>query len=555
MKGALFFLTISLMFVVAMFTLFPFGAHVDGDTGYYFSMAVQIAEKGIFDIREIFAPIGYPLLLNVAKYVFIGNFLKGAFFINVICFLFVLFFLAEEVTESAERHISLIERIYSVILLFVILFIQYFNSRILFSAWPEALFISFSVASLYFIGRYRKNGSYPIYSAACALTFFVAAWYCKYVGIVGVAVFLLIFGLLTFQAKLSIRTVLVRSGALFVVLSALVTPAAVKNYLRMGNVLGAMASPNHPQYILLKFGNLNNYFNRVFEFFNNIFAHLLSPFYLIRYLDLFVVILMIMSGIAIFWVFSMNFRLNKDSNGLIERLFLIKHVEWYIWGTAYTCAMMIKLLAGGFSMQAMSRYASLLIPIICLFMIDLVLKLNFTCRRIVFPMLITLFSVLCINSIYINLPDYSQVPVKPDINNYHNLRGYPEFKQMQEMLNKVEAVYFLPRRNNWPIADKFYALFPCKEFYVSRKWSRRAYNEKIYPIPKFNTPFAVVSDYEADKVLPFITGKGEIISGTTILGFSIFLVNPYDTSIIASTKIADDRCSYLGHGFISHGCR
>lgn len=543
------------MFVVVIFALFPFGAHIDGDTGYYFSMAVQAAKNGIFEIREILAPIGYPLLLNLASYFFIGDFLKGALFINAVCFFLVFFLVVRESTETSKGYYTLIERIYTIILLFVILFKQYFDSRILFSAWAEAPFIALTVGGLYFMGRIRKDRHYPNFTAICALTFFVAAWYCKYVGVVGVVVFFLYLGLLMFQFKLSIWTVMLRIAALFVVLLVLVAPAAIDNYTRTSNVLGGMASPHHPQYIFIKFKLVDNYLYRVFEFFNDIFAHLLSPFYLIRYPDLLIVILALLSAVAVFWVFGADFRSDKNSKGLIGRIFNIKHIEWYIWGAAYTGAMTIKLLASNFSTQAMSRYASLLIPIVCLFTIDFIRTLKHAGRRIVFPMLITIFTVLCIISIYVNLPDYSQVPEKIDINNYHNLRGYPQFKQMQKMLNKVESIYFLPRRNNWPIADKFYALFPCKEFYVSRDWSHRGYNEKIYPIPKFNAPYALISDYEADEVLRFITGKGEIVKGITVLGFSIYLVKPYDTSLRASTHSAEDRSSYLGHGFISHGCR
>jgi hypothetical protein len=555
MKRALIFITISLVFVVAMFTLFPFGAHIDGDTGYYFSMAVQITEENIFAVRETMAPIGYPLVLNLAKYLFSGDFLTGALFINIICFLFVLYFLIKEVTDNSKGYMSLIDRIYSVVLLFTILFIQYFNSRILFSAWPETLFIAFSVAGQYFIGRFIKNKSHLNYYAIYSLIFFVAAWYCKHVGIIGVAVLFLIFGLQSFRVKRSIWALIVRSAPLLAVLFALVTPAAIRNFLRSGNILGEMANPNSPQYVLLNFGNLDNYFNRVFEFFNNIFAHLLSSFYLIRYPDLLIGILLIVVGIAILWSFYVNFRFAKATKGQVESFFLKKNFQWYAWGTAYIFAMIIKLLSGGFSTQAMSRYASLLIPFVCFFMIDFVMMINSKRRRIVFPLLIALFTVLGIHSIYINLPDYSQIPKKFYINNYHNLRGYSDYRQIRKMLNEVEAIYFLPKKNNWPIADKFYALFPCKEFYVSRKWSREAYNEKIYPIPKFNTPFAVISDYEADEVLPFIAGKGEIVRRTTILGLSICLVNPYGRSLNESIQITDERSSYLGHGFISHGCR
>jgi hypothetical protein len=555
MKSVLIYTAIALLFAIAIFALFPFGAHIDGDTGYYFSMAVQISENGIFGLREIRAPMGYPLLLNVAKYLFIGDFLQGALFINVICFSLVFILLAKMVTETGKEHLPLLERIYSVILLFVILLMQYFNSRILFSAWPETPFITFTVAGLYFIGQLRKNESYTNFSTVCALTFFVAAWYCKYVGVVGVVVFFLFSGLLTLQDKRSIWTAMVKSGALLVVLSVLVIPAAVRNYLKTGNVLGSMANPNQSQYIFMKFEILDNYSNRVFEFFNNIFAHLVSSFYLVKYPDLVVGIFAVLLGFTIFWIFRANFRSDKDAIGLIQRLFFIRHIEWYIWGTAYICAMMIRLLSHNFTTQAMSRYASLLIPIVSLIIIDFIGTLKPAGRRIVFPILITIFTVLYIISINSNLPDYSQVPKRIYINNFHNLRGYPQFKQMQEMLYKIESVYFLPRRNNWPIADKFYALFPCKEFYVSRKWSHGGYNEKIYPIPKFNAPYAVISDYEADEVLRFITGKGEIIEGNTVLGFSIFLVKPYNTFLRRSIHSTEDRSSYLGHGFISHGCR
>ncbi|MFC1881137.1 hypothetical protein ACFL2S_06535 [Thermodesulfobacteriota bacterium] len=555
MRSALIFITIALMFVFLIFALFPFGAHIDGDTGDYFAMTVQAVENGIFGIRQVHYPMGYPLLLGLARYVFIDDFLKGALFINAVSFFLVFFILVRESTETGNGRLPWIERIYSVILLFWILFTQYFNSRILFSAWAEAPFIAFSVVGLYFLGRSRKNRPYPNFAAFCALTFFVAAWYCKYVGVVGILVFFIVI-LLMFQAQRSIWIAMLKGTALLGLLSVLVAPAAVLNYLRTGNVLGPMASSHNAASIHIKFSILDNYLDRVFEFFGNIFTHLLSSIYLARYPDLLIGILVFMSALAVFWVFGADFlSSDKDSNGLIARFLIIRHIEWYIWVAAYTAAMIIKLLAHDFSTQAMSRYASLLIPIVCLLTIDWIRMLKPVKQRIIFPMLITIFSVLCIISIFVNLPNYSQVPKKIYINNYHNLRGYPQFKQIQEMLNEVEAVYFLPRRNNWPIADKFYAFFPCKEFYVSRDWAKGMYDEKIYTIPKFNASYAVVSDYEADEVLRFITGKGVIIKGTTILGFSIYLVKPYDTLLKAPIAGAEERNRYLGQGFISHGCR
>lgn len=554
MKNAFSYITIAVIFMVGIIVFFPFGAHIDGDTGYYFSMAVQAANNGIFEIRETLAPMGYPLLLNVARYFFIGDFLKGALIINAICFLLVLFFVARESTETVKDYFSPLEQIYTIMLLFLVLFKQYFDSRILFSAWAETPFIAFTAGGLYFMSRIRKDRHYYNFMAFWALTFFVAAWYCKFVGVVGIAVFFLYLGLLMFQFKPSIGTVMLRIAALFGILFVFVAPAVINNYIRTGHVLGVMANPQRTQSIFIKLKLLDNYLNRVVEFFNDIFAHLLSSFYLIKYPDLLIGILALLSAVAFYWVFRTDFQPDKNSKGLIGKLFNIKHIEWYIWGAAYTGAMMLKLLAFNFSTQAMSRYASPLIPVVSIFIIDFIGKFRPMGRRLFFPMIITLFTVLCVVSMSVNLPDYSQSPKKVAINNSYNLRGYPQFRQIQEMLNKVESVYFLPRRKNWPIADKFYALFPCKEFYVSRDWSAE-YFEKIYPIPKLKTPYAVISDYEAEKVLPFIDGKGEIVEETIVLGFSIYLVEPYAIYLQPPLPSGTDRNRYLGHGFISHGCR
>lgn len=557
MKNVVINIVIAILLVISGFFLFPFGAHIDGDTGYYFAMAAQMASNGFTKISEPMASVGYPLLLNMARTIFNGDFLKGALFINVISFSMVFFILVKELKNTENENFSQLNHICAITLLFLILLKQYFNSSILYSAWVEAPFIAFSSLGLYFLGRSRKEVNNLNISALGSLIFFIAAWYCKYVGIVGIFVFFSVFGMFLILTERSYRFVILKFAALIIVFTVLITPGAIINYLRTGNVLGLMAIKNNPSSIIfIKFGITDTYLERVLEFFNNIFAHLSALFYLTTYPNLLVGIFFCLSVLAGFWIFRADIRRVNVSTSLIGKFFHINHIEWYIWGFAYISVMLIKLFGYGFSDQAMSRYASLLIPVVSLFIFDFIRKISPKKSHLVIILLIAIFAVSNVISMYINLPDYDRVPYKVYIDNRHNLRGYPQFKKMQQMLNGVESIYFLPRKYEWPIADKFYALFPCKEFYVARDWSFGAmYDKKIYPIPDFNIPYAVVSNYEMDDVLNFIRGKGNIIRAENILGFSICLVEPVVQYQKAPLINQMDRDQYLGHGFIAHGCR
>lgn len=557
MKNIAIYTVITVLLVILIFVLFPYGAHIDGDTGYYFAMAAQMAASGWTEIREKMAPAGYPFLLNVARSLFNDDFLKGALFINAISFSITFLILCKESENTEDGNFSQANRILIMLFLFVILLKQYFTSRIIYSAWVEAPFIAFSCLGLYFLGKARKEASYSNILAHVSLIFFIAAWYCKYVGIIGVLVFFFVFGLSMIFVERSPRASISKCVSILGLFVVLIAPGAIQNYLRTGNALGAMAIQGRPKSIFIQFGMTGNYLERIFEFFNNIFTHLLAFFYLATYPDLMVGIFSCLSALAVCWIFWADFCHANESLNLINKVLLINHIEWYIWGGAYISAMLIKLLAFNFSAQAMSRYASLLIPMVTLFIFDLTRKVKTNKSHMAIPLLISIFTVNYVFSMCVNLPDYSRVPEKVDINNYHNIKGYPEFKEMQQMLHDVEAIYFLPRRNHWPLADKFYALFPCKEFYVARDYSKSngGYNERIYSIPKFNIPYAVVSDYEIEDVLRFIGGKNKIFREATVLGFSICLVEPSVPKEKAPLPKNMDRSQYLGHGFISHGCR
>jgi hypothetical protein len=142
------------------------------------------------------------------------------------------------------------------------------------------------------------------------------------------------------------------------------------------------------------------------------------------------------------------------------------------------------------------------------------------------------------------------------INNAINLRGFADFRKIEQALDNIQSIYFLPDHNNkWALADKFYAYFPCKEFYVGRDWRFGGYDERIYDIPNFTSTYSIVSDTHFNIIQELIFGKGLILNSFTALGFNIFLIKPYYSNSILSNYKVSYRNTYLGHGFISHGCQ
>ncbi len=354
----------------------------------------------------------------------------------------------------------------------------------------------------------------------------------------------------------SFRTAAFKYSSLLGIFIILISPGAILNYLREGNILGAMSSQGQPTSIFFELVIMNHYFERVIGFFNNVFAHLISLVYLSNYPYFIVGIFLFIAALMSFFVFRVDLRSINAPTSMVGRILNIKYFEWYFWGCAYTSAILFKLLSHSFSPQAISRYASILIPVVSLFIVDFTCKCNSKKSRLLLFFLLSFFTTYNLILIYINLPDYTRAVDKVEINNYHNIKGYPQFKKIQQELDKVHSIYFLPQKNKWPLGDKFYALFPCKEFYVARNWGNGAlYDKTIYPIPDFKNSYAVVSDYDMDYILDFIKGKGRILRSENILGFSIVLVEPAVRKKNQPFLNNMERNQYIGHGFIAHGCQ